>query len=592
MGSVYHKFNKNDLLHTVVHTRPHLAFASGTAGWSGSVGADSSLSLYGGVRSRTDIKAGSTSGLQVYPLDLCDTHSIDKVIFVSGSYPATGSVKMVKCRNTVASLLGDITDVDWYQEHFSPIERLYDYYGSYHDNYFTGSYDFYCLRFKPSVKNEHTAVKFGGVALETASPSLSIEARIKPTAVVSSSKDFVIASQDDNWMLYITGSNGSLTFSDLTDIVTSSLSVTNGKWQHIAFTYDNSAKVCKFYKDGALNCSYHVEQAIDASYDNLIIGAERSDAGFFIKENNGFEGFIYETRIWDTVRTDAQISASNNTTIVQTGSLTNLVHYARFNDGPLGSRHSRAIGSGVFNHSTNPVAAIEDGQFLNFGTTLPETPIWHVNDDQNFFTQKTKILTGANFLKAIHIPSMFYGRQISTGSVRIECKAYYNQYISRVLVDDGRGSLYISGSITNGLVSDERSGVKWNKVGNVFYSEGIITITEPSLFDFGEIDRDGPATTLNISFDGDSRIASKVFMCRMGPADCNASNNPSYSYLENYGTEDTSDDRYIRTGDATTYITAIGIYNEDRKLVAVAKLARPLRKREQDKFNIKLAIDM
>lgn len=43
--------------------------------------------------------------------------------------------------------------------------------------------------------------------------------------------------------------------------------------------------------------------------------------------------------------------------------------------------------------------------------------------------------------------------------------------------------------------------------------------------------------------------------------------------------------------DGTTWITAIGLYNEDRKLVAIAKLAQPIRKREKDKINIRLKMD-
>lgn len=584
MGSVYHKFRENDLLHTVVHTRPHASFVSGTGGWRGNFGVSSSLSLYGGIRARTDLTA-SNSSIKIYPLDLCDTHSIDKVIFVSGSYPSTGSVKMVKCRNTSVQLLGDITDTDWYEEHFSPIELLYDYHSRYNDNFFTGSYDFYCLRLLSASKDANSAVVFPGDALYTADTNITVEARIKPTTITGS-RDYVIASQDDNWRFYITGTNGTLTFHDLITIVTSSVTLTNGKWQHVAVSYNNTNNVVKFYKDGVLTDSKHVTQIIAATTKSLVIGAER-EITTNANENYGFNGFIYETRVWDTTKTDAQISSSYNSVIISSHSLDDLVHYARFNDGALASSHGYAIGSGVFDHSGFDM----HGQLININAALPLTPVWHVNDDNQFSTLKTKILNGANFFKIIHVPSMFYGRQISTGSVRLECRAYENQGITRVLIDDGKGSLYISGSITNELVSDERSSVKWNKVGNVFYTEGLIVINEPTLFDFGDINRDGLSDTLSVEFEGDNRIPSKVFMCRMGPTDCNASNNPTYSRLETFGTEDTADDRYVRTGDAVTYITAIGIYNEDRKLVAVAKLARPLRKREQDKFNIKIALD-
>ena len=41
-----------------------------------------------------------------------------------------------------------------------------------------------------------------------------------------------------------------------------------------------------------------------------------------------------------------------------------------------------------------------------------------------------------------------------------------------------------------------------------------------------------------------------------------------------------------------TYISSIGIYDKYRNLIAVAKLATPLRKREEDEFIFKLKLDM
>jgi hypothetical protein len=36
----------------------------------------------------------------------------------------------------------------------------------------------------------------------------------------------------------------------------------------------------------------------------------------------------------------------------------------------------------------------------------------------------------------------------------------------------------------------------------------------------------------------------------------------------------------------------VGLYNEDRKLVSVAKMASPIRKREKDKILIRLRLDI
>jgi hypothetical protein len=90
----------------------------------------------------------------------------------------------------------------------------------------------------------------------------------------------------------------------------------------------------------------------------------------------------------------------------------------------------------------------------------------------------------------LDVPSAFYGRGLVPGSVRMTCRAFESFGLIRTLVDDGRGGLYLSGSAASGsrIVSDVYAGVGWNKVGNVFYGEGLAVIKDPSLLDFGRTD--------------------------------------------------------------------------------------------------------
>ena len=41
-----------------------------------------------------------------------------------------------------------------------------------------------------------------------------------------------------------------------------------------------------------------------------------------------------------------------------------------------------------------------------------------------------------------------------------------------------------------------------------------------------------------------------------------------------------------------TYISSIGVYDKDRNLIAVAKLANPVRKLESEDFTFKLKLDI
>jgi hypothetical protein len=76
-----------------------------------------------------------------------------------------------------------------------------------------------------------------------------------------------------------------------------------------------------------------------------------------------------------------------------------------------------------------------------------------------------------------------------------------------------------------------------------------------------------------------------VVSCRVGASEANASNNPTYVREDSAGKPRLVDDS------RTTYITAVGLYDSERNLVAVAKLAQPLRKREKDRLNIRLKMD-
>lgn len=631
---VYYKFDNGDILYSVIHAQPRLIFASGTLvsgsiasgtatiiGWRGNTGPSASLSLYEGVRSRNDVDAGSfpKSGIAVYPLDSMNTYSIDGVIFVSGSYPATGSVRFVKIRRAAASnVLTGLGSQDWYEEHFSPILNLFDYYSQYRDGFFTGSYDYYSLYFEQDLSYNARATFFSGTTLPTLSGAFTMGAWIKPTRVTSSLQDFTIQSQRARWKFYITGSSGKLAWTDFGTVLTSSTALSRGLWYHVAFVASSGS--ASFYINAQLDSKYSytgslaaISGALALTSSYLTVGAEvvmsqtlgpgvgvTSSAPQF---DRGFAGFIFESRIWQSGSSQTDLTGNFGQTLRGTDSgSAYLLHYTRFNDGPIGTNHGFTAGSGAFEYGRAGI----HGQFKNFllAQPLARHPSWQPNDNTVFISPKTAINNQIDMFKAVHVPSMFYGRQIATGSVDLVCNAYNNQGLVRRIVDDGRGSLYMSGAITRPITDGDYRGVKWNKVGNVFYTEGLIVITDPSLLDFGTVNGDwnGQGDLLQIRFDGEERISTKVFMCRLGQGQGNASNNPTFSKLGDLGPDGKlgpsdgnpyNDQTIVKQGtdEITTWITAVGLYNEDRQLVAIAKLAQPIRKRERDKLDIRLKMD-
>lgn len=595
--SVYHEFENGDILQSVIHTNPRIVMASGTysggqiLGWRSNTGVSSSISLYEGVRARSDVGPNSISGLQFFPIDLQPTNSIDKVYFISGSYPATGSVRMVKVRTAPApgQFSTYVTSEDWYQEHWAPINLLFDYYGTFNPQYFTGSYDYYMLYLKEQSRYLAPAVWFSGSKLATLSNAFTLEMQVKPTLVTSSFQDFVLQSQRQRFKFYITGSTGHLVFTDYTSSFSSSVALTPGIWSHVALVAGSGS--ASFYVDLSPAGAFSYTGSLTQVANSLVVGAEHVVSGTAIVADNGYCGYLFESRIWDYNRSFTDLSASANKTLFDSSSgSVHLVHYARFNDGPIATMHGQVAGSGTFDYA-NPTVG---GQFQNVNAGLPLSPIWSSNDNQNFMTRKVRTTGSVGVFKVLHVPSMFYGRQIATGSVLLVDHAYDNQGIVRVIKDDGRGSLYISGSVTRPISGESYDSMRWNKVGNVFYTEGLIVLTDPSLLDFGSLDGDWGQTTdlLQVAFSGDQRIHTDTFMCRLGSAQANASNNSTWSRKDvSTVPGDVSSGKTIRKFDGTTWITAIGIYNEERKLVAVAKLAQPIRKREKDKLNIKLKFD-
>ncbi len=131
-------------------------------------------------------------------------------------------------------------------------------------------------------------------------------------------------------------------------------------------------------------------------------------------------------------------------------------------------------------------------------------------------------------------------------------------------------------------------GVEWNKVGNVFYDEGLIVIKDPALLDFAApwtAASEDPSVLLDLAFHGESRIPVKTFMCRIDRGDINASLNQTFWDEEEDG------DRIRRHPSGSLYVSTVGLYNSDRELVGVARLAEPLRVRPRDRMNIKLRMD-
>ena len=135
-------------------------------------------------------------------------------------------------------------------------------------------------------------------------------------------------------------------------------------------------------------------------------------------------------------------------------------------------------------------------------------------------------------------------------------------------------------------------------VGNIFYSNGIVTVTHPRYqrilnltnFGVGSMTVDDDNTDLNLftignphelsqihqlKFEGSHLIYENEYQCNLDEHEYNSTLNPSARKHKSTQTEELAD---FATGSLfKPYITTIGLYNEKNELLVVGKLGQPIR---------------
>lgn len=135
------------------------------------------------------------------------------------------------------------------------------------------------------------------------------------------------------------------------------------------------------------------------------------------------------------------------------------------------------------------------------------------------------------------------------------------------------------------LIDASSSGSTPLVYGEIFYNYGLIVLhgfdsdnsLSASLADTtSSVSYDASPTGSDIGISSLSFISTieqsrQIFFCRMMNKEFNYSNNPTFS--DEFGLINES-----FTADPVTYITTVGLYNDDNQLLAVAKLSQPLQK--------------
>lgn len=230
----------------------------------------------------------------------------------------------------------------------------------------------------------------------------------------------------------------------------------------------------------------------------------------------------------------------------------------------------------------------------------------------------------------INIPSIFYGSSIKKGSVSL--KYYISGSLIAELVDKN-----FNGDLIQVSSSTDAQG-EGRVAGTVLYNEGFIILTgswdlngdqidyktgipdNSKWIYFGTGTNEGtvtgsihyPSASFTIDYQGTTHTQTLTMLAHAKQGHLNYSNNPTYlKYNEpNYKNASTGSSVYGERPvplhnnvdsaftdvdpdfQKVTYISKVGIYDENKNLIGVAKVAVPIKKTIKNNYTFKLKLDI
>lgn len=235
---------------------------------------------------------------------------------------------------------------------------------------------------------------------------------------------------------------------------------------------------------------------------------------------------------------------------------------------------------------------------------------------------------GTKRINMVCVPGIFYGSSIEKGSIELNC--YVNGNLISQIKDSNKDGHLIQ---TTGAQSGLSGGI-------VIYEQGLLLLTGswdlsggtvtadygdysyPAWLNFGTglpfvgaanegaepTEAEIEHTTFEVKFRGTNRIPTLTMMAYAEKGDLNYSTNPTFllpstenavhssaSYTEPERTikniTKSRFDNHSASFQSTTFISKVGIYDENKNLIAIASMARPLKKTPDRDYMIKMRMD-
>ena len=209
----------------------------------------------------------------------------------------------------------------------------------------------------------------------------------------------------------------------------------------------------------------------------------------------------------------------------------------------------------------------------------------------------------------ISVPQKFYGEYIKPYSLKITDDSTASTIILR---DDGKGNLYDVAFSASYAAREPNPQFSGSVVGNVFYDDGMIVITDTG--SYSDVGTGEASDGFVLEFKSTQTIYEREYVCTVDENEFQHSNNKSLkvgqsgsikinAFPRQPGKTDTINDEFpyrllgFATGsyktngyeigteligeathsDFATYVTNIGLFNDENELLAIGKPAKPIK---------------
>ena len=235
------------------------------------------------------------------------------------------------------------------------------------------------------------------------------------------------------------------------------------------------------------------------------------------------------------------------------------------------------------NNSSNEVSkSYYDFARINFylsGSTVDNYGNWFNigNDGSGYNTFLTKFYDTGSI---VFIPQNKFDVEIKRGSFQL-----IDTTTNAIIVDDSNGNLYSTNATFSQSVSALSSSD--NYVGNIFYNVGAFAITETASFDGSQNYTDVTSGDYTITYKGTTVVNTYEWTCDAVPDELN--NTTNVTVFNSNGLGQLKDN--LTSSNFPTYITEVGLYDEQNSLVGYAKLSKAIPKSQKIPMKFLLRMD-